>query len=185
MSAADTPPAVDLDLIEVRGHSAGSGAYAAVLSCAGKQRVLAAGFVQTSRTRLALTALVAGLDTLTRPCAVTVYSSSIYLAEAFSNGWLDLQALHEWRETDGTPVKNHDLWRRVRDLLCRHHVALHPVAAQQRDQIKADGERAAHLAAAPERLQRDEGFEAQNRPATPGLTAAIPTPETGDLFATL
>lgn len=65
---------------------------------------------QTTNQRAELLAVSNGLAALTRPTTLTVFSDSEYVVNAFRNGWLDRWCRNGWRNRDGKPVSNRDLW---------------------------------------------------------------------------
>ena len=68
-----------------------------------------------------LTAAIEGLSALKEPCAVTLYSDSKYLVDAFLEGWV-----YGWREKGWRrgkeELKNPDLWERLFELTKIHKV---------------------------------------------------------------
>lgn len=64
----------------VKGHSGGNvGAWAYVLSVPEKHKSLRGTVENASHNQMEIEACIQGLSTLTRPCAVTIYSNSTYL----------------------------------------------------------------------------------------------------------
>ena len=63
-----------------------------------------------TNNRAELTAVIEGLRALERPCGLTVASDSEYVVAAFTDGWLDRWRANGWRNRDGAPVANRDLW---------------------------------------------------------------------------
>ena len=60
-----------------------------------------------------LMAVIIGLEALKKPCAVTLYSDSKYVVDAFNNHWIDGWIKKGWKTAGKTPVKNVDLWQRL------------------------------------------------------------------------
>lgn len=60
-----------------------------------------------------LMAAIAGLEALTRPCQVELYSDSKYLVDAFNQHWVDSWLKKGWKRGKNEPVKNVDLWKRL------------------------------------------------------------------------
>jgi ribonuclease HI len=71
-----------------------------------------------------LTAAIEGLEALTRPCAVAVYTDSEYLRKGILE-WLPKWKASGWRTAARKPVKNEDLWRRLEESAARHQVEWH------------------------------------------------------------
>ena len=90
----------------------GAGGWAAILRFAGRERELSGAEPATTNNRMELTAAAAALETLTRPCRVIVHTDSEYVRNGvtrWSTGWVR----KGWKNAQGDPVKNMDLWRRV------------------------------------------------------------------------
>ncbi|NDL66167.1 ribonuclease HI [Anaerotalea alkaliphila] len=102
-----------------RGNPDGPGGYGALLvykDADGKvhERSLSQGYTNTTNNRMELMAVLKGLETLKRPCHVTVHTDSQYIANAFNQGWLKSWIKNGWkRGAKKEPVKNEDLWRRI------------------------------------------------------------------------
>jgi ribonuclease HI len=90
----------------------------------GKERELCGGALATTNNRMELMAAIEGLEALTRPCAVAVYTDSEYLRKGILE-WLAKWKASGWRTAARKPVKNEDLWRRVEQAAARHQVEWH------------------------------------------------------------
>lgn len=113
-----------------RGNPDGPGGYGAVLHFADQkgvlhERELSAGYVRTTNNRMELMAAIAGLEALTRPCQVDLYSDSKYLTDAFNQGWIDNWVKNNWKRGKSGPVKNIDLWERLLKAKSIHQVTFH------------------------------------------------------------
>ena len=60
---------------------------------------------------------IVGLESLKKPCKVTIYSDSEYLVKAFSENWIQ-----GWIEKNWSKVKNVDLWQRLINTMKGHSV---------------------------------------------------------------
>ena len=60
----------------------GPGGWGAILRYKGRERELSGGERETTNNRMELTAAIQGLEALTEPCAVKLYSDSQYLCKA-------------------------------------------------------------------------------------------------------
>lgn len=69
-----------------------------------------------------LEGLLAVLRALQRPCMLSIYSYSDYIAEPIRQGWLQSWAQHEWRNAKGKTVRNAEQWQQVKKLLAAHTV---------------------------------------------------------------
>ena len=77
-----------------------------------REKELKGGEALTTNNRMELTAAIAALESLTRPCTVALHTDSQYLRGGMT-GWLDGWKRNGWRTSDKKPVKNEDLWRRL------------------------------------------------------------------------
>ena len=99
-----------------RGNPDGPGGYGVVLQYTDRsgtlhERELSAGYKKTTNNRMELMAAIRGLEALTKPCKVELYSDSKYLVDAFNQHWIDNWQKRDWKNSEGKPVENQDLWR--------------------------------------------------------------------------
>lgn len=109
-----------------RGNPDGPGGYGAVLQFTDSkgqlhEKELSAGYVKTTNNRMELMAAIVGLEALTRPCEVELYSDSKYVTDAFNQGWINKWVENNWKRKTG-PVKNIDLWKRLLEAKQPHRV---------------------------------------------------------------
>lgn len=110
-----------------RGNPDGPGGYGTVLEytdAGGKlhTRELSQGYVKTTNNRMELMGVIAGLEALTRPCEIDLYSDSKYVIDAFNKHWLDNWLKTDWKKGK---VKNIDLWQRLLAAKKPHSVRFH------------------------------------------------------------
>ncbi len=91
----------------------GRGGYGTVLLFGDARKELSAGFRRTTNNRMELLGAIAGLEALTKPCQVELWSDSQYVIHALTKGWLDGWQKRGWRTSQKEPVKNQDLWQRL------------------------------------------------------------------------
>ncbi len=101
-----------------RGNPDGPGGYGTVLQYVDSkgqlhEKELSQGYEKTTNNRMELMAAIAGLEALTRPCAVELYSDSKYLVDAFNQHWIDNWQKKNWVTSTKKPVKNIPLWKRL------------------------------------------------------------------------
>src|SRR6266849_8957085 len=99
----------------------GPGGWGAVLRFRGVEKELAGGEAPTTNNRMELMAAIAGLEALTRPCRVDLYTDSQYLRDGITR-WLPGWKARGWRTADKKPVKNIDLWQRLERAAEPHRV---------------------------------------------------------------
>lgn len=110
-----------------RGNPDGPGGYGTILQYTdsnGKlhEREYSQGYVKTTNNRMELMGVITGLEALTKPCNVEVFSDSKYVTEAFNSKWIDNWVKNNWRKSDKKPVLNKDLWIRLLRAVGNHNV---------------------------------------------------------------
>lgn len=109
-----------------RGNPEGPGGYGAVLRYVGPsgtvhEREYSAGYEKTTNNRMELMAAIVGLEALTKPCIVTLYSDSQYLVKAFNENWIENWQRKNWKR-GSEEVKNRALWERLLRAVNKHEV---------------------------------------------------------------
>ena len=97
----------------------GRGGWGAILVYGSFEKELSGGERVTTNNRMELTAAIEGLSALKEPCAVTLYSDSKYLVDAFNEGWVESWRTHGWKRGKEA-LKNPDLWQKLWDLTSIH-----------------------------------------------------------------
>ncbi len=110
-----------------RGNPDGPGGYGTILVYVdGKgqthTREFSQGYKKTTNNRMELLAVIIGLEALTRPCNVQLYSDSQYVVKAFNDRWIDSWLKNGWKNSKKEPVKNVDLWKRLLEAKKPHNV---------------------------------------------------------------
>jgi ribonuclease HI len=100
----------------------GPGGWAAILQAGGVEKELSGAAPLTTNQRMELQAAIEGLKALKQPCRVELSSDSAYLINAFNQKWLNKWQLNGWRNSQGRPVENQDLWRELVHLTAGHQV---------------------------------------------------------------
>jgi len=90
----------------------GPGGWAALLRCDDVEKELSGGEANTTNNRMELMAAIMGLESLTRPSQVRLYTDSQYVQKGISE-WLPGWIKRGWKTADKKPVKNADLWQRL------------------------------------------------------------------------
>jgi ribonuclease HI len=99
----------------------GPGGWAAILRYRGVEKELSGYEPNTTNNRMEMTAAIAGLEALKRPCRVRLYSDSQYLRDGITK-WIEGWKKRGWRTADRQPVKNVDLWQRLAAAAAPHAV---------------------------------------------------------------
>ncbi len=142
-----------------RPSNPGPGGYGVVLRYNDQRKELSGGFRHTTNNRMELLAAIVGLESLNRPCRVTLHSDSKYLVDAINLGWARRWQANGWkRNKQGDKALNPDLWQRLLDLIAQHRVEFVWVRGHSG---VADNERCdalARQAAQADNLPVDEGM---------------------------
>ena len=86
---------------------------------------MSGGEASTTNNRMEHTAVIRGLQAVTEPCAVDLYSDSKYVIDALEKGWARGWQARGWVKADKKPALNPDLWQRLLELCNTHQVTLH------------------------------------------------------------
>ena len=81
------------------------------------ERELSGGEAETTNNRMELQAAIEGLEALTRPCEVELWSDSKYVIDGITK-WI-----YGWKKRSWKKVKNRDLWERLDAARDRHEVS--------------------------------------------------------------
>ena len=108
----------------------GPGGYGTILQYTDRAGVLhekeiSEGFRNTTNNRMELMGVIAGLEALLKPCRVDVWSDSQYVIKAFNDHWIDGWKKRGWKKSDGKPVLNEELWKRLLLAAEPHEITWH------------------------------------------------------------
>lgn len=147
-----------------RGNPDGPGGYGSVVHYTDTKgqlhtREYSGGFVKTTNNRMELMAAIVGLEALTKPCEVELYSDSKYVVDAFNQNWIDNWVAKGWRRGKSKPVKNIDLWKRLLVAKEQHRVEFIWVKGHDGHALNERCDELATTAADGEDLMVDEGLE--------------------------
>ena len=99
----------------------GVGGWGALLRYGSHEKELYGGEAHTTNNRMELTAIIAGLSTLTRPCEVVICTDSQYVKNGMES-WIHSWKRNGWQTASKKPVKNEDLWKQLDEQVKRHQV---------------------------------------------------------------
>ncbi len=100
----------------------GPGGYGTILISGNHRKELSSGFRRTTNNRMEILAVIAGLEALTRPCAVAVWTDSSYVCNAIKQGWAKKWRSQGWMRNKKDRAENPDLWERLLALCDEHTV---------------------------------------------------------------
>ena len=129
-----TPQTIEIHLFTDGGCSGnpGPGGWAFILRHlpSGKETERSGGCPETTNNRMELEAVVQGLSTLKRPCAVELFTDSVYVGKGMTE-WMPKWKRNGWKRKEkgkSVPVKNVDLWKRLDEQMARHQIKYTRVA---------------------------------------------------------
>jgi len=102
----------------------GPGGWGAVLRYGEHEKELYGGETRTTNNRMELMAAIRALETLKRPCSVSVTTDSIYVRNGITD-WLPNWKKRGWKTAAKKPVKNADLWQRLDQAVQAHRISWH------------------------------------------------------------
>ena len=102
----------------------GPGGWGTVLMFGEHKKEISGFMPDTTNNRMELFAAVQGFTALKQPCAVTLYSDSAYLVNAFKQNWIDGWQRNGWKTASKKPVENQDLWKWLLTVMQPHQVTI-------------------------------------------------------------
>jgi ribonuclease HI len=96
--------------------------------------VLSGAETDTTNNRMELQAAISALEALSEPSRVELHTDSSYLKQGITE-WLPSWVIRGWRKSDGRPVLNVDLWRRLHRVTQQHDVRWHWVQSHSGDPL--------------------------------------------------
>lgn len=115
-----TKPTVTITIGISNPRDAGASAYCARLQCGGHTKNVYGSSTNDTPNRMQLQATIAAVEAMKTPAAIVLKTTSGYVAQNYkhakswkSNGWLT---------TQGTPVKEVDLWKQLVSAVDQHGV---------------------------------------------------------------
>lgn len=90
----------------------GPGGWGVLLKKGTVEKELYGGEAETTNNRMELLAAIKGLEALTKPCEVTLYTDSNYVKNGITQ-WIKGWIAKNWKGSNGKPVKNQDLWQQL------------------------------------------------------------------------
>jgi ribonuclease HI len=99
----------------------GPGGWGAVIRMGEREKDVSGGEPHTTNNRMELMAAISGLNTLTRPCRVTLSTDSRYVMDGLTK-WIHGWQRNGWKTADRKPVKNADLWQALLDAAKPHRI---------------------------------------------------------------
>ena len=117
----ETLPKVEIFTDGACSGNPGPGGWGALLRTNGVEKELSGGESPTTNNRMELMAAIKGLEALTRPSQVKLYTDSQYVQKGISE-WMPGWIKRGWKTADNKPVKNDDLWKQLAAARVPHKV---------------------------------------------------------------
>jgi ribonuclease HI len=99
----------------------GPGGWGVLLRYAGVEKTLHGGEAMSTNNRMELTAVIKGLEALTKPCKVHITTDSKYVLKGVTE-WMANWKLRNWRTASKKPVLNVELWKELDELIVKHEL---------------------------------------------------------------
>lgn len=99
----------------------GPGGWGVLLRYGDAEKELYGGEANTTNNRMELTAVIRGLQALSRSVEVTVVTDSEYVKNGMQQ-WIQGWKRNGWKTAAKKPVKNVDLWQQLDQLVAQHKV---------------------------------------------------------------
>jgi len=99
----------------------GPGGWGVLLRYAGVEKTLHGGEAMSTNNRMELTAVIRGLEALTKPCKVHITTDSKYVLKGVTE-WMANWKMRNWRTASKKPVLNVELWKELDELVVKHEL---------------------------------------------------------------
>jgi ribonuclease HI len=119
--ASETGRTVDIFTDGACAPNPGPGGWGAILRYGGHEKEIYGGEPATTNNRMEMMAAIQGLESLTRPSSVRVYTVSVYLRKGITE-WVPGWTRNGWLTRVKKPVKYSDLWMRLDSAAQKHQV---------------------------------------------------------------
>lgn len=102
----------------------GPGGWGVLLRYKESEKMLHGGEYLTTNNRMELMAAIKGLEALSRPCTVDLYTDSQYVRKGMME-WMKQWKINGWKNSKKEAVKNADLWQLLDELASKHQITWH------------------------------------------------------------
>lgn len=101
----------------------GKGGWGVLIESADSKIELFGGEHSTTNNRMEMQAVIQGLSAITTPSSITVYLDSQYVQKGITE-WVHGWKHRGWKTSQGSPVKNCDLWVKLDELVSNSEHAI-------------------------------------------------------------
>jgi len=102
----------------------GIGGWGAVIRYKEHEKQLFGGEQETTNNRMELMAAIEALNSLKRPCDISLTTDSQYVRKGIIE-WMSDWKKRNWKTAAKKPVKNKDLWQQLDEATQRHQIQWH------------------------------------------------------------
>ena len=99
----------------------GKGGWGVLLRYGEAEKALYGGEKLTTNNRMALTAVIKGLEALTKSCRIKITTDSKYVLQGVTE-WMPNWKKRNWRTANKKPVLNVELWQQLDELVAQHEI---------------------------------------------------------------
>ena len=99
----------------------GKGGWGVLLRYGDVDKTIYGGELMSTNNRMEMTAVIKGLEALTRASHVLITTDSKYVLKGMTE-WLSNWKAHNWRTASKKPVQNVELWKQLDVLVSQHSV---------------------------------------------------------------
>lgn len=99
----------------------GPGGWGALLRLGEVEKTFHGGEEMTTNNRMELTAVIKGLEALTKPCTLKITTDSKYVLKGITE-WIVNWKRRGWKTSNKKPVLNVDLWQQLDVLVQQHEI---------------------------------------------------------------
>ncbi len=124
----------------------GPGGWAAILHWQDNEREISGAEPDSTNNRMELTAAINGLNAVTRPMTIDLYTDSKYVMTGVTD-WMPRWKANGWKTAAKKPVANQDLWQQLDSAVSRHQVRWHWVKGHAGNPLNERCDRLARSAA--------------------------------------
>lgn len=124
--SSDSPLLTRASIVEMYTDGAcagnpGPGGWGVLLRYLNSEKELFGGERHTTNNRMELMAVIAGLNSLSRPCRLNIFTDSQYVKNGITI-WIHNWKKRAWRTAANGPVKNTDLWQQLELSVQTHEI---------------------------------------------------------------
>ena len=99
----------------------GKGGWGVLLRYGEAEKALYGGEKLTTNNRMELTAVIKGLEALTKSCRIKITTDSKYVLQGVTK-WMPNWKKRNWRTANKKPVLNVELWQQLDELVAQHEI---------------------------------------------------------------